>query len=189
MINDDDKPRKVSVGKKPYKRFEPRRKAVTRPIGEMVPGLTKYALGRYGFGQTALITDWHRIVGERLAKFCQPMKIIFPRGQRVGGVLHIKVVGPMALELQHMEPILIDRINTYFGYGAVTSIRLKQSSSLGAIRKNQQKEAEVRKKKVPLDLKQVEEISRGLENVENEEMRQILQRLGESVARRNLDTK
>ena len=148
--------------------------------------MTKHALGRYGFGQTSLITEWHRIVGERLADFCQPMRILFPRGQRVGGVLHIKVIGAMALELQHMEPMLIDRINTYFGYGAVASVRLKQSGALKAIRKIQEKPKE---KKVKLDQAQKEGISHGLETVEDEKMREILQRLGESVARRNLATK
>jgi len=169
--------------------FKPKRKCITRPVGEMVPGLTKRALGRYGFGQSALITDWHRVVGERLAKFCHPLKIYFQRGQRVGGVLYIRVVGPMALELQHMEPLLIDRINTYFGYGAVASIRLKQVSALEAIRKNGGKPPENKEARVKLNGGQKKEIEEQVSHVENDEMRQILQRLGESVKRRNLATK
>ncbi|MTI08876.1 DUF721 domain-containing protein [Rhodospirillaceae bacterium RKSG073] len=175
-----------SYKKRPYK---PKRKAVTRPVGEMIPGLTKRALGKYGFGQVSLITDWHRVVGERLAQFSQPLKLQFQRGQRMGGVLHIRVTGAMALELQHMEPLLIDRINTYFGYGAVASIRLKQVGSLQAIRKKTPDTARKREKSLKLDDDQKKAIEDQVSHVENPEMRELLQRLGESVARRNLATK
>lgn len=173
----------------PKKKFQAKRKCITRPVGEMIPGLTKRALGKYGFGQTALITDWPRVVGERLATFSRPLKITFPRGQRIGGLLHIQVVGAMALELQHMEEILIDRINTYFGYGAVASIRLKQTTALGAIRKKELDPIKKKEKSIQLNNVQKKAIEDQVSHVENEEMREILKRLGESVARRNLATK
>ncbi len=34
-----------------------------------------------------------------------------------------------ALELQHMEPQILEKIATYFGYAAVTRIHLTQTSS------------------------------------------------------------
>ncbi|MDX1737739.1 MAG: DciA family protein [Alphaproteobacteria bacterium] len=175
--------------RKNVKNYKPERKSITRPIGEMVPVLTRRALGRYGFGQVNLITDWHRVVGARLAEFCQPLKILFPKGQRVGGCLHIRVVGAMALELQHMEPLLIERINTYFGYGAVASIRLKQVGAMQAIRDKAAKAPRKSAPKVTLEPSQKKQVEEQVSHVENEEMRDILRRLGESVKRRNIATK
>ena len=53
-----------------------------------------------------------------------------PRGWRAapggrGGTLHVRVgSGALALELQHLEPVVIERINTYFGYRAVERLKL-----------------------------------------------------------------
>ena len=35
--------------------------------------------------------------------------------------------GPLALELQHLEPLVIERINRYFGYRAVAKLSFVQA--------------------------------------------------------------
>jgi hypothetical protein len=42
-------------------------------------------------------------------------------------VLVLHVAGAAALELQHSEPQILERINGYFGYGAVGRLRLIQA--------------------------------------------------------------
>ena len=53
------------------------------------------------------------------------MKLARQRGTG-GGTLQVRVSGAAALEIDHMIPQLIDRINTYYGYEAVSRIRLEQ---------------------------------------------------------------
>ena len=81
------------------------------------------AARRRGLAEARVLTDWPRIVGEVLAARCQPVKLTGDsRGQ--GGVLHLHVAGSAGLELQHSEPQLLERINSYFGYPAVARLRL-----------------------------------------------------------------
>ena len=73
------------------------------------------------------MTDWPHIVGATLARRTVPEQIAFPRSGRTDGTLKLKIdSSALALELQHLTPQLIDKINTYFGYGAVSRIQIVQ---------------------------------------------------------------
>ena len=97
-----------------------------RPLAASLGALSKRALGRRGFAEAGLITEWDAIVGPELAAASQPDRLTFPPGRRDGGTLRLTVAGPVATELQHLEPVVIERINGYFGYRAVERILLVQ---------------------------------------------------------------
>ena len=88
-------------------------------VGASLPTIAAPALRKRGFAQARLITEWPAIVGDMLARETVPQKLVFPRGSRGDGVLHLRVSSGFALELQHIAPQLIERINGFFGYGAV----------------------------------------------------------------------
>ncbi len=98
-----------------------RRNGVTRLSSEL-PALTKTAfrntMGGRGFAEAGLITEWAAIVGRDVARMSRPMQLAFPRGERKGGVLTVECGGAAALELQHLKPQILDRINSHFGYAA-----------------------------------------------------------------------
>lgn len=103
------------------------RRGMLRPMAALLPGLTRRALGKHGFAAASLITDWPHIVGEDLAAATAPIKLAFPRGERSGGILHLRVgSGGAALELQHMEAQIVERLNAHLGYGAVAALKLVQ---------------------------------------------------------------
>ncbi len=95
-----------------------------RPIGRTVPEIAGKALGKRGLAFGALITDWEAIVGQQMALRTAPDRLSFPRGKREEATLHIRAMGAVALELQHLEPVILERINGFFGYRAVARIRL-----------------------------------------------------------------
>jgi hypothetical protein len=109
-----------------------RRNAPTRLSAEL-PGLTRTAfrntLGGHGFAEAGLITEWTAVVGPDIARMGRPIQLAFPRGERKGGVLTIACSGAAAVELQHLKPQILDRVNTHFGYGAVSEIRFKQGEA------------------------------------------------------------
>lgn len=144
-------------------------------MAQMVPKLTQTALGKRGLAQANLIVDWPSIVGEGKATTCQPEKLIFPRGQRNNGTLHLRVTSTMALELQHDSPQLIDRINGYFGYAAVESIRLIQTPL-----KKAKIQAKPRPHRTP-ELGEIRALEDRLEGIEDAELRETLQRLGTAI--------
>ena len=102
------------------------RRGRMRPIAAELPKLIGKPFGRRGFGEGGLIAQWPAIAGEEIARHSAPLKLSFPRGERQGGTLTVRVAGAFAVELQHVAPLLIERINAYLGYGAITRLRLEQ---------------------------------------------------------------
>lgn len=93
-------------------------------LGQSVNRITTPAMRRRGFAGAAIVTRWEEIVGRPLADHSRPFRVVFPRGQRLDGTLHLTVSGAFAPEVQHLAPQIIERINTYFGYGAVKRLEL-----------------------------------------------------------------
>ncbi len=104
-----------------------RRPGKMRPVGALMHGLTKRALGKHGFSSAALIEEWATVIGPELAATCQPVKLGFPPRQRDGGTLHIRADSGTALELQHLEPQIIQRVNAFLGYAAVARLTYIQA--------------------------------------------------------------
>jgi len=107
----------------PTKRF-----GSTRTLAAILPKVTAQSLGKQGFAAAAVITDWALIVGKELADVTLPQRIAFPVGKRSHGTLHLRVAGVMALDVQHRTPQILARINGYFGYAAVTHLKLTQGA-------------------------------------------------------------
>jgi hypothetical protein len=98
-----------------------------RAIAETVVRLTRRSLGKRGFSDAALIAEWPLVVGAGLGGTTLPVRIVFPRGERSGGVLHLRTSsGAMATQLQHLAPLVLQRINGYFGYAAVARLAISQ---------------------------------------------------------------
>lgn len=112
-----------------------------RAVGSFVPRLTRPAFERFGFSAATLITDWATIVGEDIAGYTVPERLQWPKGVkwseedvaeaergRPGATLVLAVAQGRALDVQYKTGQLIDRINAYFGYRAVTAIRIQQAA-------------------------------------------------------------
>ncbi|HUL10298.1 MAG TPA: DciA family protein [Candidatus Acidoferrum sp.] len=91
-----------------------------------LPKVTRRTLGRHGLAEGGLVTDWAAIVGQTIAERSLPLRLSFTAGERREGTLHVRVSGALALELQHLEPQVLERINGYFGYRAVGRLKIHQ---------------------------------------------------------------
>jgi hypothetical protein len=93
-------------------------------LGRSIDRIASPAMRRRGFAEATIITGWDTIVGRPLCEHTQPSRIVFPRGQRHGGTLHLLVSGAFAPDVQHLAPQIIERINGHFGYGAIARLEL-----------------------------------------------------------------
>ena len=91
-----------------------------------LPKVTRRTLGRHGLAEGGLVTDWAAVVGSTIAERSLPLRLSFTGGERREGTLHVRISGALALELQHLEPQILERINGYFGYRAVGRLRIHQ---------------------------------------------------------------
>lgn len=103
----------------------PRRNGV-REVGALLPDVGGMAFRRFGFSHSALIARWKEVVGPVYARWSVPESLRYPRGQAVGGTLTVRVEGPFALQLQHVSPQLVERVNRILGHNAVAKLKLVQ---------------------------------------------------------------
>ncbi len=97
-----------------------------RAAGELVGDVGALSFRRFGFVQSAIVSRWTEIVGERYAKVSSPESIRFPTGRKAGGALTLLVEGAHAPLMQHLAPLIIERVNRFFGYAAVNRIVFRQ---------------------------------------------------------------
>jgi len=110
-VPDADKPEAMGPGARhPYG---------PRPIGALLPAVTRTAFRRRSPAAARLLADWEAIVGPGLAAVTAPERCS-------AGLLSIACAGPVALELQHLAPKLIERINTHAGRALVSRLRFHQ---------------------------------------------------------------
>jgi hypothetical protein len=140
--------------------------------------ITRPAFGRHGFAEAALVTDWPAIVGSAIAHHTVPVRIRFPVGERQNGTLIVKVSsGSFALEMQHLEPLILQKINGHFGWNAVARLRLIQ----GPLPERSRPAAAPPE---PPPLPSDSRIAQALAQVEDPELREVLTRLGRHIAAR-----
>jgi hypothetical protein len=103
-----------------------------------------------------------------------PEKLSFPRGERRDGTLHLRVAPGLGLEVQHREPVLIERINAFFGYRAVARLALKQGPPPTAAPLPPARPR-------PLKTEERQLLDERLAAIDDGELKAALQRLGEAV--------
>lgn len=100
--------------------FTPSRRAwAGRDLGALLPGVTKPAFRKRSPATVTLFLDWKKIVGPSYATRTQPKKLS-------AGILTVACQGPAAMELQHMQSGMIDRINRWCGPGTVFRLKITQ---------------------------------------------------------------
>jgi len=153
MAKDSDKPRARS----PYG---------PQPLGALIPRLTRPAFRKKSPGGAQLLADWAEIVGPALSAVTVPRRF-------ASGTLTIACAGPVAMELQHLAPQLIGRINGHLGQVLVRQLRFVQQAA-------ERPAAPLPRPEVPLPPRVAETI----EAIPDEGLRAALAKLGRGVYRK-----
>ena len=151
---------------------EGERQGRVRPAGELLGKVGGASFRRFGFVQDSLVSRWKEIVGEKYAAVSQPESIRFPHGARKSGMLTLLVEGAHAPLMQHVGPMVIERVNRFFGYEAITKISWKQGRIPG-------KEA---KKERPKPVPVPKELGEGLREIADPGLRACLESLAGHIA-------
>src|SRR6202162_540518 len=154
---------------------EERRRGRMRAGGRGLPRGARRALGKRGLGEAQLLEKWPAVVGEALARETLPVKLSFaPGGGRKNGVLKLRVTSAAALSVQHREPQILERINGFFGYGAVARLALVQGPVL-------QKASAARRSARPLTPQETAALADQVSQVSDPGLKSALQRLGAAI--------
>lgn len=160
-----------------------RPKPSAKPLADLIGACVGPAFAAQGFASADIISVWPGIVGARLADACQPVKLEWPRrgrrdaeGRPEPGTLVVRVEGAFALELQHLAPVVIQRVNAHYGWACIGKLVLRQDRLHRAPR---------RKAAPPLDPARRGEVALAVSRIEDDPLRDALDRLGIAVVAGN----
>lgn len=153
------------------------------PLCKDIKTIAKQLLGKNGLVLAELLTDWQAIIGEELARYIIPFKIKFARGKSTDGILYIQVNGGAFIQyLAYQKPIILEKVNGYFGYQAVSDIKSVQ----GIFAEKQERKEQVKtlaKSKLDNLAKKADFtpfVQEVLQNIEDKELKLCLQSLAKT---------
>lgn len=143
-----------------------------RSAGDLVGSVGDQSFRKFGFVQGSIVSRWGEIVGERYARVSSPESIRFPTGRKAGGVLTLLVDGAHAPLIQHLTPMIVERVNRFFGHAAINRVVFRQGKPPAS---------EVARARP--DLRPVpKEIGEGLREIADPELRACLESLAARIA-------
>jgi len=143
-----------------------------RSAGELVGAAGGKSFKRFGFIQGSIVSRWSEIVGERYARVSSPESIRFPMGKKAGGALTLLVDGAHAPLIQHLTPMIVDKVNRFFGYSAINRIVFRQGRPPAPTPKPERPQLRA----VP------KELGEGLREIADPELRHCLESLAVQIA-------
>ena len=117
-----------------YTKSESKRTFVPKKIGDRISRINKNYSSKFGKIEFLILSKWTQIVGSFFADHSEPDKI-----SRITedfnefdepiykNFLHVRVSPAAAVEFQHYKDTIIEKINSFFGYKAISDLRLKQN--------------------------------------------------------------
>lgn len=153
-----------------------------QPLAGLVDRSLAGTLKAKGFADSSVHHHWAEIVGAHLAPWSEPVSLRWPHhgpgadpdAAREGAVLTVKVESAFALELQHMTPQIVERVNRFIGWKCVAKLALRQ----GPVRKD---ERAAPRRKAVLSADASRKLDAMLVPVESDGLKAALQRLGIAV--------
>ena len=192
------KPAKPRI-KKPFKR-----KGFLQAGSLLEIGL-RQSMAKRGFGESRVLTHWAEIVGADIARIAEPLKLNYPK-DGFGADLVVLCVGANAPLVQMQIPDIIERVNSCYGYRAITRVKvtqtrgkhaggkhagvsvahaaMSQSAPSGLVPSGFAEEATPFQHRTKADILRVskkQDMHRALSNVQNPALKTALESLGESV--------
>lgn len=164
---DDPKPKRESA----------QRYNAPKALGVTLGRLTRPVMKQRGAALGDIVARWREMAGPLLAGETQPERLVYASGSGHAATLEIAVSPAFALEVQHLTPLILDKINGWFGYRAVAALRLKQMP----IRRAAESQPAPARRIRPLTAPEQERLAAMLEGVEDRELRQALESLGRSL--------
>ncbi|WP_411290049.1 DUF721 domain-containing protein [Sphingorhabdus sp.] len=157
------------------KTFQRPRGGEARAVSALMPDIGRAAFRKFGFVQSSVVSRWDEIVGARYAAVSAPEAIRFPMGKKSDGTLELTVEGAHATMIQHVLPEIMDRVNRFFGYGAVARVKVRQ----GPVSKPKSRPAVAAPMLKPVPM----ELGESLREIGDPELFAVLESLAKSLAK------
>ncbi len=146
-------------------------------IGSVFVPLIKDVMSAEDFVEVDIMLNWPDIVGQELASFAYPIKVKYDYKENIRTLYMEVPAGGFALEMQHRENYLLEKINAYFGYKAIHKINISQNIRL----KPRVAQTKSGNEEIKLNEKEKKYIDDIVEGIKDDKLKEILTKLGKSV--------
>lgn len=173
-------------GKPAYKKgkYPAKRARATQKLSSIVHQWVTPAFRRRGFVEHRIITHWPEIIGQNMVQYCIPKRVRFYSPEKVDGTLTIEVFNSgLAMELQHMEPVIVEKISTYFGYNVISHIKIIQNIK----RLPHQQEASLFPTKPRMSKAKQKALDEQLKHIDDPKLKERLRSLGMAMESRKVE--
>ena len=116
-----------------FKPVKSNRKFIPISIADSLKNVNKKLLYKFGKLDYLIHSKWGEIVGEFFVNHSEPIKMnSIQSGENDFGekvyerYLHVNVAPSAAIEFQHFQDKIIEKINSYCGYEAIKGIKIHQ---------------------------------------------------------------
>ena len=120
-----------------------RKQSYFKKVGKSLPKIINKNIKERNFFEISLIKKWKEIIGNDIAKFCWPIKIIFSDIKNSNGIIFLKTKRGRSMEIEFKNEEIIEKLNQYFGYKAISKISVVQDFDI----KNTYKKNKIIKKR------------------------------------------
>lgn len=143
-------------------------------------GMVEALAGKKGFAEADVLLKWPEIVGEAHKRICQPQAVRFSGNRSIGATLVVETTSARAAEVDHLSPVLIERINQFYGYRAISRIKVVQTGMPGFAEGQAAFDGPAPAERI-IDPAIESEAAEMTRDIENEGLRKALTRMGANV--------
>ena len=101
-----------------------------KQAASLIAKRVKEASETRGFAQVRLLTNWEEVAGKDTAKIAQPVKVSY-KNRGLGATLTLICNGANAPFVEMEKEQIRIRVNSVYGYNAITEIKITQIAATG----------------------------------------------------------
>lgn len=144
-----------------------------KEIDLVVKDILKPILKNYSPIILIIRRNWNNLIGEKYYEFCEPEKVSFKKDMKKNATLYIKCFNTIiAFYIENNKSFILEKINSIFGYNLIGDLKIKQDPRI--IKTYKKTEAKIKDS-------DIETINSITTNIENEELKNSLKELGNSL--------
>ena len=106
-----------------------------RAFGNTLPRGLRGILKKNGYNYSEIISKWNIMVGEKISKCSYPKSIKMKKGNS-NGTLVLAIKRGHEIDVEYSKKEIINKINSYFGYQLIETIKLETYSPKNKQNKN-----------------------------------------------------
>ena len=107
-----------------------RKQSYFKKVGKSLPKIIDKNIKKRNFVEITLIKQWKEIIGQDIAKYCWPIKIVFSDIKNSNGIIFLKTKRGRSMEIEFKNDEIIEKLNQYFGYKAINKISVVQDFNI-----------------------------------------------------------